>query len=718
MKTHRLLVEIGTEELPPTELKFFARALQENLRQSLADADFHIVDKTQFKTFCTPRRLAAEVKGFMEGEIQYHEREGPKMEQCFDEKQKPTKAAVGFCASHGVKLNAPPRKFPDDENKIKKLREELKTNRPRLFQRDGRLLVVCNRAPGPAPARAHAAIAQALEKMPIARRMRWGDGDINFARPVHWALALLDDRPVQGELLGLKIGDATRGHRFMCDKPSIAVKKISDYAALLKKNYVIADFSARQRAIVNQINSACKRLGAEALVDAALLDEVTSMVEWPRAIVGEFEEKYLRLPEPVLIEVMRAHQRYFPLKRDGRLLNRFIVIANIQSRRPALIREGNERVIRPRLADAEFFHNADSEKKLQQWIPQLKHVAFHRRLGMMSDLIERATQLSEQLGEALELKENEKKALLRGAELCKADLLTEMVQEMPSLQGVIGERYALRDGEEKMAALAIREHYLPRFSGDAKPKSAAGRALALALRIDALCGIFNTEKNTGGSHDPFGMRRQALGLIHILLDADQALNLRPLLNAACANYQAQGFALAHGDAARRTLDFILERLRGVWEEQRVPHNIGEAILASRPECVVDADRRRRALQAFMDEDEAPAFAETFKRARNILRGNADAAHARGEVDTSLLVEPAEQTLAAAVYRSGREARALLDKGDYSRALRRMAQLAAPVDDFFSAVMVICEDTALRGNRLRMLGQIDAMFSDFADISRL
>ena len=716
MSAHRLLLEIGTEEMPPGELTTLCSALGENLRASLRALDFDVGDDVRLKTFCTPRRLTIDIGGFAGGEAKREEHSGPKLEQCFDEKGRPTKAGEGFCASRGLRLREAPEEFPQSAERIRRLWAKLPADKPRLYQRDGRLLVVCHRrAPAPKP-RIMPAIEKALEKLPIARRMRWGDGEISFVRPVRWVLVLFDDRPITGELFGLRVGATTRGHRFMSDARALPVKKIDDYAALLKKNYVIADFESRRQNIAAQIKEACQKLGAgvKAVDDAQLLEEVTAMVEWPRAIVGEFDAKYLQLPQEVLIEVMRSHQRYFALRRRGKLLNKFITIANIRSRRPTLIRNGNQRVIRPRLADAEFFYRKDAERTLTQLAPKLKQLAFHRHLGSVHDQSQRIAKLASTLGERLGLNEVERSALQRGAELCKADLLTEMVQEMPKLQGVIGEHYALRDGEDAATAATIREHYLPRFAGDALPTSAPGQALALAQRLDGLCGIFNIESSTGGSHDPFGMRRSALGVIHILLDGARTLDLRPILAEACANYRAQGFELKHADADARTLDFLLERLRGVWEGRHA-HNVREAILASRPGCLVDAERRCRALDAFMSQTEALAFAEAFKRASNILRANPVAS---GQVETRRLIEPAEQALADAVSQAGVDVGVLIDAGRYSEALQGMARLASPVDKFFTEVMVICEDAELKQNRLRLLKEIDDIFSKFADISKL
>ncbi len=692
--TADFLVEIGTEELPPKSLAVLERAFFSGIQAGLADAG---LGSSACRSFATPRRLAVLVAGLaLEQAPQKVEKRGPPLAVAFGPDGLPGKAAMAFAAGCGV---------PVDEL-------------GRVETPKGAWLFHSAVVPGRSAAVLLPEIVNAaLAALPIPRRMRWGSGSAEFVRPVHWVVMLLGDEVLPTPILGLSPGRTTRGHRFHRPDP-ITIPQPADYPILLEQSgMVVADFAARRARVRSGAEAAAAVEGGLVEIDPELLDEVTSLVEWPVAITGRFTEEFLRLPPEVLIATLQGHQRYFPVRDSaGSLLARFVTTANLESRDPGQVRLGNERVILPRLKDAAFFFDQDRQATLASRVERLDTVVFQQGLGSLGERSRRVATLSGIVAEALGL---DPSPVARAAQLAKADLLSQMVGEFPELQGRMGFHYATHDGEAAGVAAAIGEQYLPRFAGDSLPRTPAGQVLSVADRLDTLAGIFALGKRPSGNKDPFGLRRCALGLLRILIEDRVDLDLRTLL-ATVIRLQPVKAADA-GALAEELFDFILERGRAWYLEGFAPGlgagdistEIFEAVRARRPASLLDFHERLLGVRAFMVLPEAASLASANRRIANILRS---ATVGESAVDPRLFSDDAERALHQAVERvAGNHGRFLRER-NYRQALQALAALKVPVDAFFDAVLVMAEDPAVRQNRLGLLQQLRALFLDVADLS--
>ena len=683
-----LLIEIGTEELPPRALDRLSAAFQSGLEARLEQSGLGF---EAIRRFATPRRLALLVSKLDSAQAdRIVERKGPAVSAAFDEAGNPTRAAEGFARSCGVALSD---------------LEQVDTPR-------GAWLVFRQRQAGKHIGElAPAMVEQSLAGLPVPKRMRWGEGSEEFVRPVHWVVLLFGDQVLEAEIMGLKTGRHTHGHRFH-HPGAIEIPTAGAYArVLLETGRVIAGMDERRARIREQVEKAAGDAGARALIDDDLLEEVTALNEWPVAVMGAFEERFLELPAEALVKTMQGHQKYFPVvDSGGALLPRFITISNIESRDPHQVRVGNERVIRPRFSDAAFFWEQDLKQPLEAWIPRLKDVVFQERLGSLYDKTERISLLAQAIAGHLDF---DAALAARAAELCKCDLLSNMVGEFPALQGVMGRYYAQRGGEVPDVAAAMEEQYLPRHAGDELPRTYCGRAIAIADRLDTLVGIFAIGQKPTGEKDPFGLRRASLGVLRILIETPLMLDLEALIEAA-----ARGLA-GKVDAANvvtEVFDYMMERLRAYYTDRDIPAEVVDAVLSRRPTQPADFDRRIRAVAAFQRLPEAEALAAANKRIRNILH------KAREEFpdhpDITLLTEASEKALAAQISELIPEVEPLFARGRYTEALQKLAGLRSLVDRFFDDVMVMCDDEALRKNRLALLSSLSALFLRTADLSRL
>lgn len=688
MTTRDLLIEIGTEELPPKSLRHLSDAFAQQVKDGLQQAG---LQHQAITAYATPRRLALLIPQLQTQQAgKMIERRGPALQAAFDASGQPTSAALGFAKSCGVDINAV---------------EKLETDK-------GAWLVFRAQQTGQEAASVIPTVVQkALDALPIAKRMRWADRDAQFVRPVHWIVLLFGDDIIDCEILSVRSGRKTHGHRFLQPTP-IFIPHPSEYDVLLEsKGKVIASFERRKQAIRAQIEEAAHATGGCAIINDNLLDEVTSMVEWPTAVLGSFEPRYLAVPKEALISTMAANQRYFHLvDNNGQLLPYFITISNIEHADMSRVRVGNERVIRPRFADAEFFWNQDRKKTLASRHGELKTVVFQQKLGTLFDKTQRVIVLA---GEVAQHIGGDKLLAMRAAELCKCDLVTSMVGEFPELQGVMGRYYAAHDKEPGDVALAVDEHYMPRFAGDQLPATHTGQAVAIADRLDTLVGIFAIGQAPTGEKDPFGLRRAALGILRTLIENKLPLDLQPLLTHAA---KLQPAALKADKIIDDVLEFLLERMRAYYLNQGIRHDIFDAVKALRPTSPADFDTRVHAVTAFQHEPAAQALAAANKRISNILKKNTEPLP--NQIDNTLLQEAAEIALAEAINKARKQVSPLLKKRDYAAVLKQLAQLRDNVDHFFDGVMVMAENQPLRLNRLALLANLRNLFLEVADISHL
>lgn len=682
------LVELGTEELPPKALPALSAAFRDGLVARLAEARLSHGD---VEAFATPRRLAVKV----------HRLETCQADQAVALRGPPlsvarvagawTRAAEKFAASAGVDCDA--------------LVEQVEAKGAYVY-------VHKTEAGATAATLLPGLVEGALGALPVPRRMRWGAAEAEFVRPVHWLVMLLGPDVVACTMFDIAAGRHTRGHRFMAPTP-IELSGPGDYPARLEdEGYVVPCFETRRTRIRNQAETAAAEHGARLVLDPALLDEVTALVEWPVPVTGEFEERFLALPEEVLIATLQDHQRYFPLRRaDGRLAARFITISNLESISPEVIRHGNERVVRPRLADAAFFWAQDRKTALAEREVLLDSVVFQEKLGSTGAKARRVAALAVGIAAGLGA---DTAAAERAARLAKCDLVTAMVGEFPELQGTMGRYYALADGEDPDTAAAIEEQYLPRFAGDRLPTTRIGQVLALADKLDTVAGIFAIGQRPTGNRDPFGVRRAALGILRILVECELDLDLPSLVAAAVAAQPVPG-----GDSSE-ILEFLFDRLRGYYVDGGaqliVSLDVFSAVQARQPASLVDFHQRLVAVVEFTRLDAAAALAAANKRIANILRQADDAAP--GAVEPGLLREPAEQALHDQVRALAGEVAPLVAARRYREALERLATLRPVVDRFFDDVLVMDPDAGLRANRLALLASLRALFMDIADVSRI
>lgn len=683
------LVELGTEELPPKALKKLSAAFSQGIINGLKEQELEF---GAVKSYATPRRLALVVEQLAE---QTPVKEviawGPPAKIAFDADGNPSKAAEAFARKNGIEV------------------ADLKT------ENDGKIDKLCHRASagGVNTAELLGDIVQASVKaLPIAKRMRWGASRTEFVRPAHWLIMLLGGEIVDAEVLGIKSNRVTRGHRFHYNQDLI-IDSAASYAEQLRSpGHIIADYAERQAMVKDQVNAEASSVDGTAVISQDLLDEVTALVEFPVALTGKFEERFLEVPAEALISSMAEHQKYFHVvDAQGNLKPNFITVANIISKDPAQVIDGNERVIRPRLADAAFFFDTDKKSNLSAMRERLQKIVFQAKLGTIFDKTERVSSLASKIAELIG---GNAELAARAGLLCKSDLVSEMVCEFDKMQGIAGRYYALNDGEPADVAEALAEQYLPKFAGDKLPETQTGTLVALSDRLDTIVGIFGIGQKPTGSKDPFALRRASLGVLRLMVEKELDLDLNELLLLA---------AKGHSDniesaekAASESLAYMLERFRAWYLDEKIAPEVFQAVSAKQLTTPLDINKRVQAVNAFTQLPQAQALAAANKRVSNIL-GKLEG-DVPSELNSALLQESAEQALAELVSAKSLEVAPLFAERRYSDALAALASLQSTVDTFFDDVMVMCDDEALRNNRLALLAQLRGLFLEAADISLL
>nr|MBQ5526270.1 glycine--tRNA ligase subunit beta [Succinivibrionaceae bacterium] len=688
MSKNNLLVEIGTEELPPKALSKLAGAFEANVKKDLEAADLAF---DSIKWYAAPRRLALKVTGLESCQPDKDiEKKGPALKAAYDKDGKPTKAAEGWAKSNGITVEQA---------------EILKTDK-------GEWLFCRAHVKGKTVEELVPSMVQkALAALPVPKMMHWGATTFEFVRPVHTVTLLYGTEVIPCELFGIKSDRVVRGHRFMGSQ-LVTLRSADDYPELLEKEgMVIADYDKRKEIIRNAVIEDAKKLGGEADLDESLLDEVTSLAEYPVVLTAKFEEKFLKVPSEALVYTMKGDQKYFPVYRDGKLLPNFIFVANIQSKDPQAVISGNERVVRPRLSDAEFFYDTDRKHTLFSRLDSLDTVLFQKQLGSMK---ERALRISELAGYIASLTGNDVELSKRAGLLCKCDLMTNMVMEFTDTQGIMGMYYARLDGENEDVAKAIGEQYMPRFAGDRLPEGGVEICTALAEKLDTLTGIFGIGMPPKGDKDPFGLRRAAIGVLRIIVENRLGLDLEPIVAKAAELY---GSKLTSKSTCRDVVDYVLGRFRSNFADEGIASEPVLAVLACRPTKPYDFDLRVRAVAGFAKNPAAPALAAANKRVSNILQKN-NAADCRAAVSSDLLKEDAEKALYNAIESLRGEVTSMFDEGRYTDAMTKLAGLRDTVDTFFDKVMVMDKDEAVRNNRIALLASLRALFLRIADISVL
>ena len=685
------LVEIGTEELPPKALRSLMTAFATALEEAVDDAR---LKHGKIACYASPRRLAVWIRKLAQQQPERKRaQKGPPVQVAFDKDGGATAAAEAFARKCGVDVADLGRETTDKgEWLVCEVTEQGKA------------------AVGLMPE----LIEKALAGLPIPRRMRWGAGEAEFVRPVHWVVMLHGSKILKTPIMGVTPGNKSRGHRFHSNKP-VLIKEPADYLeALEEKGHVVASFDRRLGLVKKGVKAEAKKAGGAPVADDELYDEVTALVEWPVAMTGGFDEEYLRLPRECVISTLTSHQRYFPVAgKDGQLLPRFVFVANIESKDPDQVRDGNERVIRPRLADAAFFWDQDRRLTLAARAETLRDVVYQRGLGSLFDKSARIATIAGAIAAAIDVDASN---VERAARLCKCDLLSGMVGEFPELQGTMGRYYAIADSEPGAVAQAIGEQYLPRFAGDELPATIDGRILAVADKLDTLAGVFSIGKKPSGNRDPFGLRRSALGIVRILIECDLDIDLKAIIaEAVAAQPRGKGDSVELGEAL---YEFITDRLRRYFLDRDSDLNTEtfDAVLARKPASLVDFERRLGAVQAFVKLEPAESLAAANKRIANILRQAEYDGSAK--VRKKLLADDAEKALWAAVTEAKETVGPMIEKRDYTEALTRLAELRSTVDTFFDDVMVMVDDDSLKNNRLAILAELRALFLEIADISRL
>lgn len=684
---HDLLVELGTEELPPKALKGLSESFTNSFVNSLEQAR---LSYTSVESYATPRRLAVLVKGVEARQAdEVVEKRGPAIQAAFAPDGSPTRAAEGWARGLGIDV----------------------TDAERLVTDKGEWLLYNATVPGKGIEElVQGFIDTAVKQLPIPKAMRWGSGSHQFIRPLHTLTVLLDSKVLPAELFGVQSDNKVNGHRFHHPE-QLTLTQAADYADVLTSGHVVASFAQRREAIRESVVALAKTENAVPVWDEDLIDEVASLVEFPVALAAGFDESFLAVPKEALIYTMKDDQRYFPLvDQQGELLPRFIFITNIESRDPQQVISGNEKVVRPRLADAQFFFETDKKTKLSERLNKLDSVLFQKELGSIGDKARRMEATARFIADELKA---DKDAAARAGLLAKADLVSSMVMEFPEVQGVMGMHYARHDGESETVAQAIEAHYRPRYAGDELPNSLEGCAVALADKLDTLAGIFGIGQTPSGDRDPFGLRRAAIGMLRILVEKELPLDLVTLVRSAVANY---GSVIKNPDEVTdNVVDFLLGRFRAWYQDQAISVDVIQAVLARRPTVALDFDRRVKAVAEFRTNPQAEALAAANKRVSNIL---AKSDEQLGPVQPDLLVESAEKALYDVLNGLKDKVSAAAVNGDYAGALSALATLRAPVDEFFDSVMVNADDDAVRRNRLSLLDALRNEFLKVADISLL
>lgn len=681
------LFELGTEELPPKALKTLRNALEKNVLERLDKAE---LSHGKTIAYAAPRRLALLIEGLeTEQPEQSIQRRGPAIQAAYDADGNPTKAAEGFAKSCGIELSQA---------------QTLKTDK-------GEWLYFEATKPGLAAAELLPKIfEESLAALPIPKRMRWGSGDAEFVRPVHWVVMIHGDAVVPCTLLDKASGNQTYGHRFHHPE-AITITKPKAYAELLRdQGNVLADFEERKAFIKLAAESAASGVGGKAIIDPDLLEEVTALNEWPMVVMGSFEEKFLDVPAEALISSMQEHQKYFPVTdKEGKLKPSFITFSNIDSKDISQVRSGNERVIRPRLSDAEFFWLQDKKHRLESRQEALKNVVFQNKLGSVWDKSQRIAALAENIAAQIGAEPEHAK---RAGELCKCDLNSEMVGEFPDLQGIMGRYYAQNDGEPQSVAEALEQYYWPKFSGDQLPKKGVSQAVAIAERVDTLSGIFAIGQLPTGVKDPFGLRRAALGLIRIIVEKQLDIDVHALIDTAFAMQPVK----ADDELKQKLWTYVTDRLKGYYLDQGISHGVFDAVASVSGGNLVDIHSRIRAVDEFSNHEAAASLAAGNKRISNILKKQENISSI--EVDSSLLSEAQEQALASRVAEVSAEVAPAMNKRDYSECLSVLAGLKEDIDNFFEHVMVMTDDASVKNNRIALLAKTNKLFTQIADISLL
>ncbi|EIO5089952.1 glycine--tRNA ligase subunit beta [Vibrio cholerae] len=681
------LIELGTEELPPKQLRTLAEAFAANFAAELATADIAHEGVTWF---ATPRRLALKVANLAESQPdRVVEKRGPAVNVAFDADGKPTKAAEGWARGNGITVEQAER-LVTDKGEWLLFKEQV--------QGQQTASVVVEMA------------AKALANLPIAKPMRWGDKETQFIRPVKTLTILFGSELIQGEILGVASARTLRGHRFM-GEAEFTIESAEQYPAILEeRGKVIADYATRKAMIIEGSQQAAQQLGGIADLEDALVEEVTSLVEWPVVMTAKFEEKFLKVPAEALVYTMKGDQKYFPVyDASKKLLPNFIFVSNIESKEPRHIVEGNEKVVRPRLADAEFFFNTDRKRPLVDRLPLLENAIFQQQLGTIKDKTDRITELAGYIAEQIGADVEKSK---RAGLLAKCDLMTSMVFEFTDTQGVMGMHYARHDGEAEEVAVALNEQYMPRFAGDKLPSRGVSAAVAMADKLDTIVGIFGIGQAPKGS-DPFALRRASLGVLRILVEYGYQLDLVDLIAKAKSLF---GNRLTNANVEQEVIEFMLGRFPTWYQDAGFSIDIIQAVLARNPTKPADFDQRVKAVSHFRALEEAEALAAANKRVGNIL-AKYDGKLGE-EIDLALLQEDAEKALAEAVEIMAEALEPAFATGNYQEALSKLAGLRAPVDAFFDNVMVMADDEALKKNRLTLLNKLRNLFLQIADISLL
>ena len=687
-ETRDLLVEIGTEELPPKSLRVLSEAFEKGFEDQLRK---HRLGFSWIEPFATPRRLGLLVRELATRQPdQEVMRKGPALQAAFDTRDQPTKAALGFARSCGVSVQ-------------ELQREETPKGAWLVFHqvqqgRNATDLIVDM-------------TARALEALPISKRMRWGERDDEFVRPVHWITVVFGEDPMEGQLFGINASHLTQGHRFQAPV-ALPIPSAPRYAEILRtQGKVEPSFPTRREMIRDQVRALAEDIGGRAIMEDDLLNEVTALCEWPYAIMGTFDEGFLEIPSEVLIETMQKNQKYFPVVSScGRLLPHFITISNIQSRDPAQVRAGNERVIRPRFSDAAFFWKQDLKQPLQAFRPRLEKVIFQERLGTLAEKSARLGRISRQIAS---LSGMDQRPIIRAAQLAKCDLATQMVLEFPSLQGTIGRYYAQKAGEDPCVVSAMEQQYLPRHAGDILPQSNCGLVLSITDRLDTLVGIFAIGQRPTGVRDPYALRRAAIGLLRILIETPLSLDLKEILDLSA---EALKDKVDTKGVTEEVFEYCMERLKGYYSDRNTGADIIDSVLAVNPTVPSDIHRRILAVEDFRSLPEAAVLTAANKRIRNILRKRSENIPER--IDTNLLQDDAERHLEEKVKSLAFDISPLLKTQDYKNILKMLSELHNDIDAFFDKVMVMAEQPGLRRNRLALLRDTEALFLKVADISFL
>lgn len=687
MTTETLLIELGTEELPPKSLKMLATTFFEQIKTQLESANLNY---DEINWYATPRRLAVKATGLSSAQAdKVVEKRGPAVSVAFDENNQPSKAAQGWARSNGITVGEAERLVTDKGEWL-------------LYKATVTGKTVQALVPD--------MVKQAVAKLPVPKPMRWGAGRTQFIRPVHTLVMLYGSEIINGEILDVASSNTSTGHRFH-HHGLVTINHANDYEQLMKDAHVLVDYQARQDLISEQIKAEAEKISGVALVDQELLEEVTSIVEWPVSLIGSFDKEFLNVPPEPLIYSMKDHQKYFPVNdAKGNLLNQFIFVSNIESKDPTQVIKGNEKVIRPRLADAEFFFKTDKKQSLESRLTSLENVLFQKQLGTLKEKSTRIASLSAyvaaKVGESSELAH-------RAGLLCKTDLMSEMVLEFPQVQGTMGKYYAQHDGESADVAQALEDQYRPRFSGDKLPEGNIGCGVAIADKVDTLVGIFGINQPPKGDKDPFALRRAAIGLIRIIIEKDLPLDIAELVQQSIDSYEDK---LTNDKTLSDVISFVMGRFKAFYQEQGITVDVIQAVLAKSPTAPLDFDKRIKAVSHFKTLPESATLAAANKRVGNIL------AKFDGELfegfDLALAEEAVENELSSVYLSAQSKVAPAIEGKDYQLALTELAALKAPIDAFFDGVMVMADDEKVKTNRLTLLNEIRNSFLAVADISVL